>query len=190
MTLRAALPVAVKKAVWNIKYGLLKYQHSAAPINAIQYVCGHVNDDSCILELGCGCGSLLSALREAGSKSHYCGVDISRHAIDYARGYGDHRSAWVISDIESFDSPFQWNAILLIESVYYVDLQRLPLLLSRLRNMLTDDGFILVRIHDTDKHHEYFQALHRLAQPGARIDPTMLSIKRSDLKFGPEPAES
>src|SRR5262245_12007419 len=120
MTLRAALPVAAKRAAWNIKYGLLKYQHFSAPINTIQYVSSHVNDDSCILELGCGCGSLLPALRKAGCKSHYCGVDISRYAIEYARGYGDHRSAWIISDIEAFGSPFQWNAILLIESIYYL----------------------------------------------------------------------
>ena len=179
--LRSSLPSAAKKIVWNIKYGLLGYGHLEAPTNAIQYVRDNVDDASAILELGCGWGSMLRALRKTGCMSYYCGVDIAGRAIEVARGHGDQRSAWVVSDIESFRSPFRWKAILLIESVYYIHIQQLPSVLSRLRDMLVDDGFILVRIHDTAQHQEYVRALERLAPGGCKIDSTLYGIPRSGL---------
>jgi cyclopropane fatty-acyl-phospholipid synthase-like methyltransferase len=152
-----------------------------APVNAIQYIRSHVADESSILELGCGRGSLVRGLREAGCMSHYCGVDISRYAIEHARAHGDHRSSWAVSDIESFRSPFQWDAIVLIESIYYVRPELMAEVFERFAEMLTEDGFILIRVHDAEQHADCLSAIREIVPGAQRIDPTLLAIYRPAL---------
>jgi len=118
-----------------------------------------LNPNRELLELGCGRGSLLSGLRQTGWNGHYCGVDIAERAINDARALEDQRSSWVVSDFESFGSPFQWHAIALIESLYYVRLDFVSTFVLRLSQMLTADGFLLIRLHDMQKHALYAQAI-------------------------------
>ena len=124
--LRAALPIVAKKSIWNLKYGFAGYPQFEAPEDVVHYLLVHSQQTGDLLDLGCGRGSLVRALRRTGWKGHYCGVDISARAIKDALKSGDQRSSWEVSDFESFRSPFQWNTIAMIESIYYLRLEALP----------------------------------------------------------------
>lgn len=173
-TLRSVLPVAVKKVMWDLKYGALGYSMSLAPADAVAELLRNLHDATSILELGCGTGSLLTALRNAGWEGHYCGVDISPRAIKSAQKRSDQKSSWVVSDIETFRSPFRWDAVVLIESIYYINMRELPGVLGRIMASLQEYGILLVRLHDTHRHHEYVAEVQRIL-------PTV--EKRSDKVF-------
>ena len=174
MKLHALLPSATKRAVWNLKYWLLGYPHWPAPEGTIEYLCRRLCNRSAVLELGCGRGNLLSGMRAAGWKGQYCGVDISGQAIGEAQRMFDQRSSWVVSCIEKFDSSFLWDAIVLIESVYYVNLHELPDVLKRLQKLLYPSGFILVRVHDFNSHREYVDTIRLLFPDVELIDGSLL----------------
>jgi predicted TPR repeat methyltransferase len=153
--LHAALPTVAKKYVWNMKYGLLGYPHFVAPDDMVDYLSARLSRISTIVDLGCGRGSLLKALREKGWTGNYCGVDISKRAIDDGRKIGDQRSSWAVSDFESFRSPFRWDVVAMVESLCYVKLGELPAFLSRTIGMLNPEGTLVFRLHDLEKHREY-----------------------------------
>jgi cyclopropane fatty-acyl-phospholipid synthase-like methyltransferase len=150
-----------------MKYGFLGYPHLEAPGDVLHYFSAGLNKRKDLLELGCGRGCLVRAMRLSGWTGHYCGVDISKQAISDARKFEDQRSSWVICDLESFRSPFLWDAIVMIESIYYLNLDNLPITLSRIVEMLAEDGKLLVRIHDSEKHRDYVKAIHHL-YPGTK----------------------
>jgi predicted TPR repeat methyltransferase len=158
--LRADLPISFKRFVWNMKYGPLQRSRPVAPRDVITHLNTFLSDRSYVLELGCGRASVLCGLRETGYMGHYCGVDISESAIAKARRFADQRSSWVTSDIESFRSPFEWDAIAMIESIYYIKLSNLEAVLRRICSMLTKNGVLMVRIHDLEKHRAYIDALY------------------------------
>lgn len=179
--LHAVLPAVAKRVVWNMKYGLLNYPKWTAPQDAVHYVCSSLSENTSVLELGCGRGSLLRGLREAGWMGHYCGVDISSRAIAEARTVVDQRSSWFISDIESFRSPFMWDAIVMVESIYYVDVCELPVVLERIMGMLNKCGVLLVRIHDLERHREYVDTIRSLFPFAQKKDEKLFSICKSAL---------
>jgi cyclopropane fatty-acyl-phospholipid synthase-like methyltransferase len=176
--LRASLPAAAKKAVWNFKYGILGYsQGAAAPADAIRHLGGHLSERECLLDLGCGRGTLLQALRKSGWPGYYCGVDISRLAIRNAQQFHDQHSSWVVSGAETFRSPFQWDAIVLIESIYYLPIRELSAIMTRLASMLRQGGFILIRLHDFEEHRDYVQVLQRLFPATERVHDKLLCVR-------------
>jgi SAM-dependent methyltransferase len=177
--LHAALPIVAKRYIWNLKYGLLGYPQFVAPDDVICYLSARLSKDATVLDLGCGRGSLLLALRRAGWKGNYCGVDISKRSIDDARKLADQRSAWVTSDFESFRSPFHWDVIAMIESVYYVKLDELPALLKRMIGMIRPTGIFVFRVHDQEKHREYLKEILRLYPHTERVDESLFCISVS-----------
>jgi hypothetical protein len=64
----------------------------------------------------------------------------------------------------------------LIESIYYVDLRRLPDALVRLRALLRPSGFILARIHDFDLHHAYVEKIRELYPETDVVGGTLLRL--------------
>ena len=168
--LHATLPVFVKRHAWNLKYGLLGYPRFVAPEDALQFLKTGLSDNQNILELGCGRGALLQGLRSAGWLGTYCGVDISARAIRDARKLHDQRSAWSVSAFESFQSQFQWDAVAMIESICYVKLALVPELLTRIMGMLKDEGFLLVRLHDIEKHRAYINEMRRHLPQTEQVD--------------------
>jgi 2-polyprenyl-3-methyl-5-hydroxy-6-metoxy-1,4-benzoquinol methylase len=181
MVFRSDLPAFAKKLAWDIKYSLFGYAQSGAPGKTIRYLSAQLKKDARILELGCGQGSLLRGIREAGHRYYYCGVDISSRAIEKAKAHPDDRSDWAVSDIESFHSQARWDAILLIESIFYVELTKVPSLLSRWNDMLTDEGFVLIRIHDPLRHCDYMEALRRIVPQSKAVDASLLVLEREPL---------
>jgi 2-polyprenyl-3-methyl-5-hydroxy-6-metoxy-1,4-benzoquinol methylase len=176
--LHAALPNIAKKYVWNLKYGVLGYPRFVAPEDVLRFLSTRLSTVSTILDLGCGRGSLLRALREKGWAGNYCGVDISKPPIDDARKIGDQRSSWVVSDFESFRSPFRWDVIAAVESIYYVRVHELPMFLKRIVLMLNPEGTFVIRIHDRVKHMEFVEELLRL-YPQTESDGSLFCISGS-----------
>jgi len=176
MILRASLPVFAKRLVWNMKYGLLGYPVWPSPSDVIQYLIPRLTENSSILELGCGRGSVLRGLRCAGWAGYYCGVDISKRAMDDARSMADQRSSWIVSDIEGFESPFQWDSIIMIESIYYVKINELPRVLAYLQRRLKRSGFMLFRIHDFQRHREYVDCIQAFFREVRLVDENLLCV--------------
>jgi len=160
--LRAVLPSVVKKFAWNLKYGVLGYPVFVAPEDVVCYFSSRLSEQRSILDLGCGRGSLLRALRESGWRGNYCGVDISKQAIRDARRFADQRSTWMVSNFESFHSPIKWDTIAMIESVCYVSLDGVPDFLAGLISMLDDKGRILIRLHDRSEFSDYIELIYKL----------------------------
>jgi 2-polyprenyl-3-methyl-5-hydroxy-6-metoxy-1,4-benzoquinol methylase len=159
MDLRAKLPIFAKKWIWNFKYGVKKYSSGGAPADVVAYL-RRLPPQASLLELGCGHGFILKELRSSGWAGKYLGLDISAAAVKVASSQDQSgRSEWVVSDIESFRTDKVWDVILMIESVYYLKLPRVPEVLGMLHRRLTPEGFLLLRIHDDKKHRHYIDAL-------------------------------
>jgi cyclopropane fatty-acyl-phospholipid synthase-like methyltransferase len=178
--LRAVLPNAVKKHVWDLKYGVLGYPFYVAPVDVLDYFSLRLSEQASILDLGCGRGSLLRALRESGWKGAYCGVDISRQAIGDARKLADPNSTWAISDFESFRSPVKWDIITMVESIYYVPLDGIPGFLLGLMRMLSNKGRVLFRLHDLEKYREYVDLIYRLYPTAEKVADNVFYITAVD----------
>jgi predicted TPR repeat methyltransferase len=172
--------MAGKKYVWDAKYGLLGYPHFVAPQDVLALLSSRLQEIGSVLDLGCGRGSLLRALREKGWAGSYCGIDISKRAIDDARKSGDHRSTWVVSDLESFQSPFRWDIVIMVESLYYVRLEELPALLSKVLEMLSPEGKLVFRLHDLAKHRDYVEAVLRLYPRTEQVGQNLFCVSRRE----------
>ena len=182
MNSRANVPVFLKKLIWEIKYGVQNYSLPVAPGDAVSHL-ARLPNHARILELGCGGGSLLKGLRQAGWQGHYCGVDISEAAIRGAsRIEKDANSSWIVSDIESFDSNQRWDAIALIEAIYYVKIDEVAEVLNRAMGMLNAGGYLLLRIHDFSKHHKYVDAIQGL---DSRVEHTGALLVIFPVQKGP-----
>jgi SAM-dependent methyltransferase len=177
-SLRESLPLPVKRAVWDLKYRIFGYPRHTAASDALEYLVAHLSNRASLLELGAGRGSLLHGLREKGWTGSYCGVDISSKAVADARGGGDQRASWIVSDIEGFASPLKWDAIALIESIYYVKLEVLSGVLARLTGLLEDDGFILLRLHDPRKFEGYIQSIQDWYPQTKKVGDVLWSIPK------------
>jgi cyclopropane fatty-acyl-phospholipid synthase-like methyltransferase len=174
MNLRANVPIFLKKLVWELKYGLQNRTPYSIPEDVVTHL-SRLPNDARILELGCGRGSLLKGLRQAGWHGYYCGVDISAAAIRVASEIEPRaNSSWIVSDIESFDSDLRWDVIAMIESVYYVKIERVAEVLNRALRMLNAGGYLLVRIHDFSKHHQYLDTIRSLRAPVEHTGPFLL----------------
>jgi predicted TPR repeat methyltransferase len=180
--LRASLPIGMKKYVWELKYGLLRYPQFIAPEDVVQFLSTRLPTISSVLDLGCGRGSLLRALRASEWSGNYCGVDISKRAVEEARGIPDQRSSWVASDFESFRSPFHWDLIAMVESLYYVKLDELPSFLNRMMAMLSENGILLFRLHEFEKHREYIEGAMRLYPQLERVGGNLYFISSCALQ--------
>jgi len=168
LRLHSDLPIPVKRLIWEVKYGLLNYGFSAAPKSLIDLLCKSLPRESALLDLGCGSASLLPALRATGWAGQYCGVDISTSAISKNKKMGDAKSSWIVSDIESFETPLSWDAVVMLESAYYVKLENLAAVLRRLSSQVKKGGFFVFRFHDTVKYQEYISQI-RIVFPTGRV---------------------
>jgi cyclopropane fatty-acyl-phospholipid synthase-like methyltransferase len=174
--LHAALPTIAKKHVWDVKYAFLGYPRFVAPDDVLRYLSAEVTAHSSLLDLGCGRGSLLRALRTKGWTGCYCGVDISRKAISEAIGMQDQRSSWIVSDFESFRSPFKWDIVAMVESICYINLSYLPIFLENVLNMLNPSGMLLFRLHDIEKYREYIYGISAAYPQAKQIDKNLFLL--------------
>jgi cyclopropane fatty-acyl-phospholipid synthase-like methyltransferase len=143
-----------KSRVWDSQYktGLWRADNrSPITIRKVFELCagGH------LLEFGCGEGDLLGQLPPK-TYSEYSGLDISRAAIDNAQAFSALNCAtqyFQVCSMEDWDgAPQKYSLILLEECLYYLSRPAARKFLRRCRASLTQDGRILVIMHDAKKH--------------------------------------
>ena len=173
----------IKKLIWELKYGVKNRELYSIPEDVASQL-SRLPNDARILELGCGPRSLLKGLRRAGLQGQYCGVDISAAAIRVASEFENGaNSSFIVSDIESFDSNQRWDVIAMIESVYYVKIEKVIEVLNRAMGMLNAGGYLLVRIHDFSKHQQYIGAINRVGAPVEHTGPLLLILPTQDAQL-------
>jgi 2-polyprenyl-3-methyl-5-hydroxy-6-metoxy-1,4-benzoquinol methylase len=160
--LRARLPTPLRRFLWNLKYGIIGYPKSTAPNDILKYFSATLDRHASLLDLAAGRGSLLRGLRAQGWVGPFCGVELSRKAIQDAQRIGDHRSTWIVSDIEGFRSNLSWDVVTFVESVYYINPTVFPEVMHRVVGMLEPNGRVLIRLNDVEKHREYLKTILQL----------------------------
>ncbi len=143
-----------KRRVWDSQYntGLWRADNrSPITIRKVFELC----DGGHLLEFGCGEGDLLGQL-PPNTYSEYSGLDISRAAIDKARAFSalNHATqSFQVCSMEEWEGvPQKYSLILLEECLYYLSVPAAVKFLRRCRASLTQDGKILVIMHDARKH--------------------------------------
>jgi trans-aconitate methyltransferase len=113
-----------------------------------------------ILMLGCGSASVAGAMKSESYRS-ILGLDISGEAINRASKHQSDRIKFELGDMETFECPRQFDAILFSESLYYVGpFKRLPLL-KRLAKSLTTTGVIIVTIAQPGRYSNLIEIIRR-----------------------------
>jgi SAM-dependent methyltransferase len=134
--LRARYPTTYRATTARGLYGHLKFLQAVMIARRLRaYIGSH---DSCILELGCGAGQLLLALRHLGF-SHLSGVDwnISPELTEEAPSI-----SFIAHDVTSYAPPQPVDIVLLNNVIEHVrDPQEL---LVRYREYLRENGVILL----------------------------------------------
>ena len=149
---RDSAPLWIKNIVWNLKHS---HETARAPKEFVRMLASHLTNESRLLDLGCGGGNLLIALREAGWQGDYTGADISSHSIATARRLNDPRARWVVSPIEGWKETGLFDAICFVETIYYVPLAQLDSVLARAHEHLRPNGHVFVRICNRARHEDY-----------------------------------
>ena len=73
-----------------------------------------------VLDVGCGAGPLVPALRAVGIAS-YLGLDVSEVAVSRARRLEDGRTGFLAADAESWTTDERFDAVIFNESLYYFE---------------------------------------------------------------------
>jgi SAM-dependent methyltransferase len=166
--LRSSLPVFVKRIVWNWKHRESSTEAALCPHELLDSL-SNLEVKAAVLDLGCGPGNLLAALRVRGWNGHFIGVDVSEKTIEIAKKSGDANAEWRVSAIENFPIPSQKvSTVCLCESIYYVNLGDVSGPLKRCRECLEPGGRIVIRICHAAEHREYIELLSSL---GAQANP-------------------
>ena len=162
MQLRSASPAWVKRVIWNFKHG--HKEIGPAPSDILSILDDRLARKASVLDMGCGRGNLLRALRSRQWMGDYTGVDISSNAIDVGRSLGDQGAEWIVASLEQFTPMKTYDCILLLESIYYVRRDYVSSIIGRLRRSLSPNGVGYVRICDKVVHSVYLSLLLDLGQ--------------------------
>jgi SAM-dependent methyltransferase len=118
-SLRSLAPAFVKKIIWDRKYQNVTTNPDICPSDLLRHLAS-IDKNASVLDLGCGAGNLLAALRRRGWAGSFEGVDVSEQAIETGRNIGDANAQWHVSTIEDFKIPAAaaFDIISLCESLY------------------------------------------------------------------------
>ncbi|MGW6710115.1 class I SAM-dependent methyltransferase [Streptomyces sp. NPDC054956] len=96
-----------------------------------------------VLDLGCGTGSNLRALRERGHRG--TGVDQSAAFLEYARAAGDEGISYVEARAETYRTEERYDLVYsLFMTLNYLDRAELPAVLRSVRGLLNPGGAVVL----------------------------------------------
>jgi SAM-dependent methyltransferase len=102
--------------------------------------------DIAILDAGCGTGGVLTALKRAGY-SRLRGLDLSEHAILISRERGFDVEIGDIRNVgKRYAGKHRFDAVLMNDVVYFVPIAEWPAIFKTYREILHDDGVIMMNI--------------------------------------------
>lgn len=130
---------------WDYLRGLAELGH----YSVVAGYCQTLTPAGRVLELGCGEGLLLRVLR-GDAYREYLGIDIAAVAIARAQARADTHTAFAVDDIATFTPPHPFDAIVFIESLYY--LPDATATLTRLTRYLAPGGVFIVSMYLHPRH--------------------------------------
>jgi SAM-dependent methyltransferase len=152
-------PPRIKRSLWNAEFmgGRWDCLDDTPGDCVYPYVEKYAANGS-ILDLGCGSGSTANELATT-SYRDYVGVDISDVAIGKAikrteKNRRADKSRFFQSDFFSYMPAEQYSVILFRDSIYYVPMAKIKVLLVRYAKYLQEHGVFVVRLwagSDKDK---------------------------------------
>jgi SAM-dependent methyltransferase len=159
---RSYAPVFIKRIAWNWKHRGDKVDPAVCPHELVEYL-QTVESPAGIVDMGCGPGNLLAALRQNGWNGPFTGVDVSERTIEFARKVADKNADWQVRAMEDFPTLAQKvSTICFCETIYYVKPESVAKVLERCRQSLVPGGRIAIRIIHTERHREHIDLLLRL----------------------------
>lgn len=97
-------------------------------------------DCKCILDVGCGDGSLLAYLDD-GSRELY-GIDIDKFAIDRAKAENaSEKISYEIASFDEIDESEKYDAIIFVASIHHMNMTDT---LQKAKNMLASGGKLVI----------------------------------------------
>jgi trans-aconitate methyltransferase len=135
-------------ASWNLQYrfGLWDYLDAETAGSELFKALQKYTEQPRILDLGCGKGANLPLV--PGSYRSYHGVDISAEAVNRARSLNRPNASYESADILHYEPRESYDAILLIEVIYYLPTSDIAQFLRRLSASLAPGGVMMVLIWD------------------------------------------
>lgn len=161
VTGRGDAPAA--KGAWDEGYrsgrwSFMRELDEAARYAVIAAFVNRLAPGGAVLDVGCGEGLLVDALRPHGYRK-YLGVDVSEAAIAQAAPRIDANTVFAAADAEGETPPGPWDAVVFNESVYYF---RDPLAtLRRYETVLAKDGAFVVSTFHSRRADAVVRALLR-----------------------------
>jgi SAM-dependent methyltransferase len=111
-----------------------------------------------LLLLGCGAASVLDGLESRGLASAL-GVDLSVEAIRRARRFASAKVTFQVADMEKFQPPRCFDAILFSESLYYVAAWKQVTVLEKLAAGLKPGGVFVVTLADARRYEDIIERI-------------------------------
>jgi cyclopropane fatty-acyl-phospholipid synthase-like methyltransferase len=101
-----------------------------------------------VLEIGCGIGTLTSLLVR--NCKHLTAADISPESITQAQAaLGKHSNiAFVVTDMSDFPEDKKFDFIVLPDVLEHIPLEQHPLLFSKMKKLLDENGKICIHVPD------------------------------------------
>ncbi|MBV9573100.1 MAG: class I SAM-dependent methyltransferase [Acidobacteriales bacterium] len=160
MPARSYMPDAIKKILWNRKHKDAPAGAQFCPDDFLELLLSKLKPSSSVLDLGCGSGNLLAALRNRGWQGHYTGVDISDSVIERTKKVGWPNADWVVSSLDDFPA-LKADFACFVESLYYA--RHPEMALQRARECAP---VVLVRIVHSGQHADVVELLDKATRHG------------------------
>ncbi len=111
-----------------------------------------------VLDAGCGDGRFCYELRD--EKVKVVGVDFSKRAIRFAKAFNPNVEFFV-QDLKDLNLPYEFDYIVLIETLEHIIPENIPATLERLSNTLKKDGRLIITVPSPNllmhkKHYQHF----------------------------------
>jgi SAM-dependent methyltransferase len=111
------------KAAWEEQFASGRWDYLAAEeprYRSLAELVARHRPAARVLDVGCGAGPLVPALRAVGITA-YVGIDISERAIAAAARFADAETRFETGDGESWNTADRFDAVIFNESLYYFE---------------------------------------------------------------------
>ncbi|WP_380784343.1 class I SAM-dependent methyltransferase [Sphingomonas sp. R86520] len=150
---------------WRYLAGLPEMARMAVIVG---YAAAAGSPNPVILDVGCGEGTLLKALRDLPYRT-YRGIDLSPVAIERARASAGPRDSFEAVGADVLTPDEAPDIIIFNEVLYY--LKDVEQLVSRYLSMLGPEGIAIVSVHVRRRHNHIWRSLGRV---GRIVDQVMV----------------
>jgi len=151
-------PQKLRSMAFDAKYRRGDWRFQSDTQDELSRTVGRYLRNGDLLMLGCGEASVLDGL-EASSINSAIGIDLSREAIQRAGRHASRTVTFHVADMERFDCPRCYDAILFSESLYYIRGSRQVALLKRLGLKLKPGGVFVVTLAEAARYRDILHAI-------------------------------